>query len=850
MSKKLVRTLANSLCVCGRWVMGAMIFGMASGAIAQNTWQAFNETVIGDWNTAGHWSGGVPSSEDVLISIDGAEVTLDYDAPDIDQMEVSGSGAGADTPTLHLIADADLALTGGGAVSLVGDDAGNQGILNLEDGLLAVANRLYVGHDGGTGTFNMHSGNLDIERLDVGRDVDGIGTLNMYGGTIDASTYSIGVLAGGQGTINMYDGVVSADNFRVGDGGKEETSLGVIHMRGGTLTAGPGQPLRVGFRGAGEFHLYGGTVVVDDNNFWVGDDDGNGTFVAHLGGNYNALTVNGALALDRPGSENYIEIALPSGVFLSSSSLKTLIAANSIAGDWTEKPEASGGDLWDVTHDDGNVLASPNTDFNRGSLDAAATGSNLDIEDAADQIQGYFEVTNLIESEEFKLGLHFSDNMTGALLAAFTNDLASAGYSVLEPGEYSSHGSFDAVIGMEADSSGTGFFVYDLTSYSGSQLELESVTVLSSVDVSILVTHDGEPIVDGATDVLPNADLDEVLTRTYVITNMSSEAFNLTANPAVAFTETAGNRFTISDNITDPLSIPAEGSAAFTISFSSSTAGTFVGTISIENDTDQNPYEFDIEATAEEEILEGVYVWTGGEGPGSDWDDPGNWVGGNVPKADGSNMTSEDEEAVIIFDSETAVDGYIHPGDIPTRQTWTGSSKMPSVHIRNGSLTLGGSLNWGWNGDTLVIGDGDMGTLATVTVGWSGLNRDPGGTKTYVINPDGTFVVNNNISDFSDDGNNKKAVIQMNGGAVEINGAITGNFTNADDNFVDFVAEGSTFTAEFGGQLPDLETVQANIGPGLSFRSSEDFNLAAREVDEDTFEVFIPPPQGTVLIFN
>ncbi len=247
-----------------------------------------------------------------------------------------------------------------------------------------------------------------------------------------------------------------------------------------------------------------------------------------------------------------------------------------------------------------------------------------------------------------------------------------------------------------------------------------------------------------------------------------------------------------------------------------------------------------------------TYTWTGSAGTGSGWDDPDNWVGGFVPvmpEYHGSDLVTNNSADVVIFDSETAIDGYM-PGPIRPRQSWTGGRRSPNVQLRNGSLTLQGTQNWGWNGDTLVIGDGDMGTLADVTVGWVSLNRDPNGTKTYVVNADGSFIVTGNITRFTDDGNQKRAVIRINGGAVEINGSIDSRFTNAANNYVDFVAEGSTFTAKFGGQLPDLATVQDNIGPALSFRSSEGLNLGARTIDEDNFEVYIPPPSGTMILLR
>jgi hypothetical protein len=249
-----------------------------------------------------------------------------------------------------------------------------------------------------------------------------------------------------------------------------------------------------------------------------------------------------------------------------------------------------------------------------------------------------------------------------------------------------------------------------------------------------------------------------------------------------------------------------------------------------------------------------AYTWTGDAGEGSNWYDATNWVDGNVPTNASLQLATSNAADTVTFDSETASS---MPGTIDTYQSWTINIKMPQVIVLNGTVSFDGIYNYGWSGiNTFTIGDGDIGTLAQVNIGWSILNWYPNGIKTYVINSDGTLNVTTGITGFSVDGNKKKTVIRLVGGSVNIDGSIANHLTNAVDNYVSFELPGSSFTASLGGQLPDLATVEANIGSNMSFRiadvglDSDVYLDAVENAGNFTITLVDPPPSGTVIILR
>jgi hypothetical protein len=83
--------------------------------------------------------------------------------------------------------------------------------------------------------------------------------------------------------------------------------------------------------------------------------------------------------------------------------------------------------------------------------------------------------------------------------------------------------------------------------------------------------------------------------HTFTINATGQEALNLTATPAVTIEGPQAAEFSV---IAQPaLSIAAGGASAFTIRFTPAAAGTRNATVSIENDSDSNPYAFALAGT-------------------------------------------------------------------------------------------------------------------------------------------------------------------------------------------------------------------------------------------------------------
>jgi hypothetical protein len=85
-----------------------------------------------------------------------------------------------------------------------------------------------------------------------------------------------------------------------------------------------------------------------------------------------------------------------------------------------------------------------------------------------------------------------------------------------------------------------------------------------------------------------------MVTRTFTILNTGSVALNLTGSPKVALSGTNATDFEVTVDPTSPVAATS-GSTTFTVKFDPSGGGLRTATISISNDdTDENPYEFDI----------------------------------------------------------------------------------------------------------------------------------------------------------------------------------------------------------------------------------------------------------------
>jgi uncharacterized protein (TIGR03382 family) len=237
-----------------------------------------------------------------------------------------------------------------------------------------------------------------------------------------------------------------------------------------------------------------------------------------------------------------------------------------------------------------------------------------------------------------------------------------------------------------------------------------------------------------------------------------------------------------------------------------------------------------------------TYIWTG-NGDLSDWEDSSNWDATGVPNGQAGQLSTASASDIVIFDSETATG--MPSVTIPTRSSFTGSFKNPQIQVLNGTVNFGTTQNWGWSGiDTFVVGDGDMTTIATAITSYTSLNRDPNGLKTYVVNADG-ILQTAGITSWTHSGT-KDAVVQLNGGLMQIGGTIAGDFISDTDDFVSFNSSGSRLTADFGGLFADLTAVTDQFGG--SFVVGTGLSLEAVDNGNGSFTITaIPEPSSFAL---
>jgi hypothetical protein len=253
-----------------------------------------------------------------------------------------------------------------------------------------------------------------------------------------------------------------------------------------------------------------------------------------------------------------------------------------------------------------------------------------------------------------------------------------------------------------------------------------------------------------------------------------------------------------------------------------------------------------------------TYTWTGGNGA-TPWYHVDNWDTNGVP-LEGTFLGTATWNDLIVIDSEQVA--YMPSDAIVLSAKWfSGVRMIPQLHVKNGTITLQGNgfLWWFWGDDstttTLTIGDGDINTAAVVNGQFSDWSRDVRGsfnTLKIVVNEDGTFNNDRDIATWGETG--IPVQLTINGGTVNFNSVFTDGLTNQVNSWVSFDQPESSFTAKFGGQLPDFSTLQANVGDGRSFRmggSGHDKDVFLESIDngDNTFTItFVdPPPQGTLI---
>ncbi|MDF7808989.1 PEP-CTERM sorting domain-containing protein [Pontiellaceae bacterium B12219] len=204
-----------------------------------------------------------------------------------------------------------------------------------------------------------------------------------------------------------------------------------------------------------------------------------------------------------------------------------------------------------------------------------------------------------------------------------------------------------------------------------------------------------------------------------------------------------------------------------------------------------------------------VYTWNGSANDG-DWANAANWDGGLVPASLTAANAAED---TVIFSG----------ANMPTLNlagfTAAGYSADTATMIFNsgGTFTLDFSTSqnsapiMSESRTLLTVGDGVGGGTEDVVVNINGmldLLRHTSSTATYLVKSDGTLNFAGDIGLYDDD--NKDGVLQLDGGTIVATGNIDARFNGIAESYVEFLSEGGSLTAAYGGSYADFAAVQAD----------------------------------------
>ncbi len=281
-----------------------------------------------------------------------------------------------------------------------------------------------------------------------------------------------------------------------------------------------------------------------------------------------------------------------------------------------------------------------------------------------------------------------------------------------------------------------------------------------------------------------------------------------------------------------------------------------------------------------------TFAWTGGTD--LDWDNPLNWTGGSVPlQSDMGAVSSSSTWNTVQFSGNTMPTvnvkdlGYSVPGNDGYYYTAklelnSGGTVSMGLQSRDNGLCNNNGAN-----TMLIIGDGAGGGTEDVTLQFTEsllLARHPGGLFTTIVNSDGELdvvgtltmvyhdtrdavldVIGGTVTAdtlsmlLSSDGaglNTNSRVGLSDGGTVTIDGPVIRTMLSLADSgavirFQD-KSPSSFFTAQYGGDLPDLATVEGSLG--TLFVSETDWTLLAEDVGGGYFKVTAVPEPGCLAL--
>lgn len=229
-----------------------VLIGASTLHLQAATWLNSGTT---DWNTASNWNpSGVPTGQNAVINSDTGNIAT---------ITVNPSGTPNDV--------------------IVGDGGGTNGLVNHTGGLLTMNYWFKVGHNGGTGIYNLGvtggagfytglsqgSGSITVGtngQLRLGGDGSGggNGTLNVHTSeTITVNGGDIAVGKNGSGTLNMDSGTIDRINGGTFIVGEDSGHTGTVQISDGTVNNTGEMWIGNNSGGDGTMTLSGGAINQD-----------------------------------------------------------------------------------------------------------------------------------------------------------------------------------------------------------------------------------------------------------------------------------------------------------------------------------------------------------------------------------------------------------------------------------------------------------------------------------------------------------------------------------------------------------------------------------------------------------
>jgi len=188
-------------------VILVLLWQLASTASAQDFIGGNPAPNAGSWCTPSNWSNGV-------VPADSSTSTGIYVMPGA----TIGVGCNAVCHDVH------LAIYNG-----------QTGGLTIDGGSLTIADFWVLGYFGGaTGNFVMNSGSAKCYRVYIGH-IGGTGTWNQYGGTFETQQLWVGTSDGAKGTVNLYGGTIFVQPVQFFELASAEGTTALMNIAGGTL---------------------------------------------------------------------------------------------------------------------------------------------------------------------------------------------------------------------------------------------------------------------------------------------------------------------------------------------------------------------------------------------------------------------------------------------------------------------------------------------------------------------------------------------------------------------------------------------------------------------------------------